>query len=98
MGKVAFITRDLYSGKISSRELLHLLRMCVEFWGFVSSLVDPDVWRHEVTKSNVSKYYDYVMLCKDDLLVLSGSPGGVLLEEIGKHFALREDLIGLPSQ
>ena len=72
--------------------------MYMEFLGFTSNLTDPDVWRHEVTKSNVSKYYDYVMLCKDDLLVLSGSPGGVLLEEIGKHFALREDLIGLPSQ
>ena len=55
------------------------------------------MWYSEATKSNVSKYYDYVLIYKDCGLVVSENPGSVLLKYIGNHFNLKEYLIVPPS-
>ena len=61
------------------------------FLGFTSSIADTYVWCREATKSNVSKYYDCVLIYTYEWLVVSERPGAILLEEIGKHFTLKED-------
>ena len=52
VGKVALITRALYSIKVSVQNLFHHLRICMDYFGFTSSLVDTDMWICEPTKSN----------------------------------------------
>jgi hypothetical protein len=40
---------------------------------------------------------EYVLLYVDDVLVISEQANSVLRKEIGQHFVLREESIGLPS-
>ena len=96
--KVALITRALYSGNAAILDFWHHLKICMEFLGFTSSQIDPDVWSREATKSNISNYYYCVLLYTYDWLVVSENPGAILLDEIGKHLSLKEYLIGPLSQ
>ena len=68
------------------------------FLGFVSCRGDPDVWRQAATKQNGEKYYEYVLLYVDDCLVVLHKPEAILRKEIGKHFQLKKESIGPPSQ
>ena len=70
----------------------------MDFLVFVSCRGDPDVWRRAATKQNGDKYHEYVLLYVDDCLVVSHKPESILRKEIGKHFQLKEDSIGPPSQ
>ena len=65
------ITISLYGVKVAVQNFWRHLRTCMEFWGSTSSLVDPDVWRLEATKSNGYKYYDYVLIYMDAFFVVS---------------------------
>ena len=70
----------------------------MDFLGFVSCQGDPDVWRRAATKQNGEKYHEYVLLYVDDCLVVSYKPEAILRKAIGKHFQLKEESIGPPSQ
>jgi hypothetical protein len=48
--------------------------------------------------STGEKYYKYVLLYVDNILVISENAGTVLQKEIGQHFVLQEESIGPPSQ
>ena len=52
----------------------------MEFLGDTSSLTDPDMWHRKATKSDGYKYYDYVMIYMDNLLVVSDNPEDIILE------------------
>ena len=62
-----------------------------------SCKADPDVWIRKATKSDRSKYYEYVLLYVDDLLVVSEKAELVVHQEIGKYFELKEASIGMPD-
>ena len=70
----------------------------MDFLVFVSCRGDPDVWQRAATKKNGEKYHEYVLLYVDDCLVVSHKPEAILSKEIGKHFQLKEESIGPPSQ
>lgn len=57
--------------------------------GFWSSLVDSDVWLCPACKPNGYKYYEYLLACVDDILVLSYDPGKILLH-FSKFYCLKE--------
>ena len=97
-GKRAIITRALYGGKVAGRDYWHHLRDCMsEALGFQSVLADPDVWRREATRSDGSKYYQYVLLYTDDVLVISERAEDVLRKELGQFWELKEESIGDPK-
>ena len=99
VGKRALIVRALYGGKISGADFWHHLRSCMEDQlGFESCLADPDVWRREATRKDGSKYWEYVLLYVDDVLVISDNAGAVIEKEIGRFWELKEESIGPPSQ
>ena len=100
MGRYALITRALYGGKAAGRDYWHYLRSVMqEKLGFKSSRGDPDVWfRPSKQNTDSSPYYEYVLLYTDDILVISDNAEAILKEEIGKHFELKPDSIGPPSQ
>ena len=66
--------------------------------GFESSKADPDVWFRKSKRKNGTEYYEYVLMYTDDCLVISDRAEAILREEIGQHFILKEESIGLPSQ
>ena len=48
-------------------------------------------------KANGDEYCECVLLCTDDVLVISENAENVLRNEIGKYFELKEDSIGPPK-
>ena len=49
-------------------------------------------------KEDGTECYECVSLCTDDASVMSMNPENVLRNEMGKHFELKEESIGPPSQ
>ena len=98
VGRVALIKRALYGGKVAGRDFWHHLRSCMEHLGFKSSRADPDVWYRVTTNSKGVRYYEYVLLYTDDALVVSDRGEDILRKEIGRHFKIKEESIGPPSQ
>ena len=66
--------------------------------GLTSSQADPDVWFRMSKRSTGEEYYEYVLLYVDDVLVISKRAETVLRNEIGKHWVLKPESIGPPSQ
>ena len=58
---------------------------------------DPDVWMQPAQKGDGSPYYDYVLLCVDDALVVSDNAESILHNKIGKYFELKEASINPPK-
>jgi hypothetical protein len=99
VGRVALIRRALYGGKVAGRDFWHHLRSCMkEGLGLESSKADPDVWYRATVRKDGTEVYEYVLLYVDDCLVISDRAESILRDEIGKHFKLKEESIGKPSQ
>ena len=64
---------------------------------FVSCLADPDVWMRKSIDIQGKKYYEYILLYTDDVLVISHKPEKILSDELGKYFGLKEASIGPPK-
>ena len=62
--------------------------------GFTSSCADPDVWFRKLKQTTGEKYYEYILLYVDDVLVISDQADNVLQKEIGQYFVLHEESIG----
>ena len=102
-GCVALISCALYRGKAAGRDYWHYLRKVMhDKLGFEGSRGDPDVWFSESRRtSNNSRYYNYVLIYTDDILVLSDRAESVLRNKIGSgpdSFELKPELIIPPSQ
>ena len=97
VGKRAKVVRALYGGKASGRDFRNNLRSCMQHLNFESCKADPDVWMRPATKSDGTKYYEYVLLYVDDALVVSENGERLLREELGKYFDLKEASIGPPD-
>ena len=66
----------------------------MKFLRFEYSRADLDVWmRESVQEDRITKYYEYVLLYTDDLLVISDRSEAVLLNDTGKYFILKESSI-----
>ncbi len=98
VGRVALIHCALYGGKVTGCNFWHHLRDCMGQLGFTSSRTDPDVWHRLSKQSTGEEYYEYVLLCVDNVLIISENADNVLRKEIGQHFVLREESIRPPSQ
>ena len=58
--------------------------------GFMSCLVDPDVWMRKVTGVNGSHHWEYVLLYVDNA-------ESTWRHEIGTYFSLKEESVGPPD-
>ena len=65
---------------------------------FESFLADPYIWIIAATNNYGQEYYEYVLLYVDKFLVILNKPEAILRKEIGRHFKLKEESIGAPSQ
>ena len=54
---------------------------------FTPSRGDNDVWFRPAVKADGTKYYEYILVYTDDILVLSTDPKSVI-HEIDRHFKL----------
>ena len=61
------------------------LREYMDMLNLKSCLADPYVWMHPATKSDGTKYWEYVLLYVDDVLIGNEHGEKVLREEIGTY-------------
>jgi hypothetical protein len=65
--------------------------------GFVPSIADPDVYRKPFAKENGFKYYEYLLVYVDNVLLLSAHNPKTHLEAIQAQYDLNPGCIGPPS-
>ena len=74
-GRLVLIVRALYGLKSSALQWRnHLGDVLCNKLGFTSSLADPDLWYKASTKPNGEKYYSYLLVYVDDILVIDMNP------------------------
>jgi hypothetical protein len=89
LGKVAVITRALYGLKSSGAAWRSMFAASLQELGFISSIVDPDVWYRAASKPDGSLYYEYIFVYVDSLLVLSTDPH-MIMKTISQQYRLKE--------
>ena len=98
VGRIALIIRALYGGKSAGADYWRHVRTAMEELGFTSCKADPDVWFRISVREDGTRYYQYVLLYTDDILVVMENPEKFLREEFGNLFSLKQKSIGPPSQ
>ena len=69
------IIRDLYGLKSNSLAWMnHSLDILGDFMVFKSTLADPDVWLKTVMASDGFKYYTYILVYVDDIIMFDKYP------------------------
>ena len=75
VGKFALIVRALYGMKSSGNSWrLHYASILENVLGFKSCYADNDVWLKPSQDRNGNKYYSYICIYVDDILILSKDP------------------------
>jgi hypothetical protein len=94
---VVKVVRALYGLKSSGAAWREMFNTTVLGMGFVPTIADPDVYRKPRAKENGFKYYEYLLVYVDDVLILSHNPK-VHLEAIQAQYELNPASIGPPSR
>jgi hypothetical protein len=89
-GKPVMIVKALYGLKTSGAAWRAHFADTLNSMGFTSSLADPDVWYRADCKPNGFEYYSYILVCIDDILVISHQPQA-MMTIIAKSFRLKDD-------
>ena len=97
-GRVVLITRALYGLRSSAFEWrMHISNALKEELGFDNSLADPQVWRKPMSKADGSKYYAYILVYVDDLLIIDVNPKQ-FMDQIEAIFKVKPGSIEVPNR
>ena len=77
-GKLFIVERALYGLKSAGASFRQYLADKIYDLGFKPSASDPDVWMRPATKADGTRYYEYVLVCVDDILAMSENPGEIM--------------------
>jgi hypothetical protein len=94
-GKTMIITKALYGLKTSGAAFRSLLAEQLDTIGYTASRGDPDVWYRPILHKG-RKYYEYVMVYVDDLLVVSFNPQQTM-DQLSATFKFKEGSIKTPD-
>jgi hypothetical protein len=94
--RFAIIRRALYGLKSSGAAWRAQFAGTLSDLGFISSLADPDVWMCPAVKSNGHKYYEYIFVYVDDLLVLSEQPQQIM-KGISQVYRMKDGSVIKPN-
>ena len=95
-GKTAFIVRALYGLKSAGASFRNHLADCMRHMGFVPCLADPDSWMLATEKPDGTKYWAYVLLYVDDVMVVHHDALSILAR-LDKYFKLKPGSVGDPG-
>jgi hypothetical protein len=95
-GRFAIIHRALYGLKSSGAAWQTQFVGTLSDLGFTSSLADPDVWMRPATKKDNHKYYEYIFVYDDDLLVLSEDPSHKM-KGISEIYRMKDSSVTKPT-
>jgi hypothetical protein len=95
-GQKVLIVRALYGLKSSGTAWHGHFAANLHDMNFQPSYADPDVWMRTAVKPNGDKYYEYILVYVDDLLILSHETS-TIVNAIKKLYRLKDDVIGPPK-
>ena len=97
VGKKAIICRALYGMKSSGNAWRqHLSNVLDKELGFSQCYADNDVWMKPGTKEDGKKFYHYVCIYVDDLLIISNKTNEIM-KSLQEHFLIKKESIGEPK-
>lgn len=96
-GMVVKVVRALYGLKSSGASWRYMFNSTILDMGFESTVADPDVYRRANAKPDGFKYYEYILVYVDDVLILSHDTN-VHLKQIQACYDLNPDSIGPPTR
>ena len=96
-GRVILIVRALYGQKSSGAAWRAKLAETLETqMKFKPCLADPDVWRKPNVKPSGEKYYTYIFVYTDDILVMDINPRKYM-SQLQESYPVRKDTIEPPK-
>jgi len=97
-GRKAIIKMALYGLKSAGYSWRSFCaRVLREELNFIPCRADMDVWRRAARKENGNRYYEYIFIYTDDIIVISEKPRRILMN-MNKHYLLKADSITEPSR
>ena len=96
VGFPVLIVRALYGLKSSGARWRDHMAGMLRSASYESCKVDPDVWMKPKTKPNVEKYWEYVLVYVDDILVMSHEPK-VVMDYLASKYTLKEGSVKEPE-
>ena len=98
IGKTALIVRALYGMKSSGAAWRDTIASLLHYkMGFTQCLADNEVWIKEDFNDKLGRYYVYICLYVDDILIISHRPS-YYMDQIDKEFMIKPDSIGPPKR
>ena len=96
-GMVVKIVRALYGLKSSGASWRAMFNSTILDMGFESTVADPDVYRRASAKADGFKYYEYILVYVDDVLIISHDTESHL-KRIQASYDLNPESIGPPKR
>ena len=96
-GMVVRIVRALYGLKSSGASWRAMFNSTIIEMGFEPIIADPDAYRRATAKPDGFKYYEYILVYVDDVLIISHSPQQHL-KRIKATYELNPASIGPPTR
>ena len=96
-GKVLVVDRALYGLKSSGASWRNMLSKTIqENFGFTPTRADNDVYRWPAVDAEGFKYYEYILVYVDDILILSKEPNK-WMERLQQVYEIKKESIGPPE-
>ena len=95
--RVVVVVRALYGLKSSALQFRNYLANTLgNHLGFKPSLADPDIWMKPSTSPNGFKYYSYILVYVDDILIIDSDPDKYM-KMIQDNFTVKPSSIEVPK-
>ena len=96
-GQVCVIVRALYGLKTSANAWRsHMCDTLQNKMGFTYSYADNDFWMKADIKHDGTKYYTYILVYVDDILIISDKPKKYM-DQLKSHYFVKPGSIGPPN-
>ena len=95
-GLVVVITRALYGLRSSGKAWRDHMAATLRDHGYVSCRADPDVWMRPKSKPDGFKYWSYIMVYTDDILVIDHEPKTVM-DYLASRYTLKPGSVKEPD-
>ncbi|KAI2494242.1 Reverse transcriptase (RNA-dependent DNA polymerase) [Fragilaria crotonensis] len=95
-GRVVVITRALYGLRSSGKAWRDHMAATLRDFGYTSCKADPDVWMKPKTKAVGFKYWSYVLVYTDNILVIDHEPK-VVMDYLASRYTLKPGSVKEPD-
>lgn len=95
-GRPVLITRALYGLRSSGKAWRDHMAATLRDYGYKSCKADPDVWMRAKTKPDGFKYWSYLFVYTDDILVVDHDPKTVMTY-LASRYTLKPGSVGEPT-